>query len=120
MTAPSVAERFFSPTDDALVPPTFKDPPADPRTRRADPDGILRPTFRPIFTGRATQDATTDPDGVIRPTFAFRPRWSSIAADPDGSIAPTFVPVRRLSLGGADDLIDPTRTLETRTAPTRW
>jgi hypothetical protein len=47
--------------------------------------------------------------------------------DPDGLIAPSFVPVRRLSLGGLDDLpygsdglMDPTHTLDTRTTPARW
>ena len=103
---------------DGLVQPTFKGGSPLRLTRSADPDGILRPTF----SGRAgASTVASDPDGVIRPTFSVRPRWSAFAADPDGLIAPTFVPYRRLSsLGDADDLIDPTRTQEGRTVPTRW
>ena len=103
---------------DGLVQPTFKGGSPARLTRSADPDGILRPTF----SGRAgASTVASDPDGVIRPTFSVRPRWSAFAADPDGLIAPTFVPYRRLSsMGDADDLIDPTRTQEGRTVPTRW
>ena len=98
--------------------PTFKGGSPLRLTRSGDPDGILRPTFSGR-TGAST--VASDPDGVIRPTFSVRPRWSAFAADPDGLIAPTFVPYRRLSsLGDADDLIDPTRTQEGRTVPTRW
>jgi hypothetical protein len=115
--ATALPEQVPDPADDGLVSPTFKDRPATRPGRDVDPDGIIRPTF----TGRWTAPiVASDPDGVIRPTFLVRPRWSSVVADPDGLIAPTFVPVRRLSLGGADDLMDPTRAPETPTAPTRW
>jgi hypothetical protein len=117
-------ETLPAPAEDALVSPTFKDQPAARASQGSDPDGIIRPTF----TGRWTAPIVGDPDGVIRPTFLVRPRWSSFVADPDGLIAPTFVPVRRLSLGGADDLqdrwtdglMDPTRTQDARPTPARW
>jgi hypothetical protein len=112
---------------DALVNPTFNSsggPVARGGAgRSADPDGIIRPTFR----GRvAAPFVARDPDGVIRPTFAVRPRWSSVAVtgDPDGLIAPTFAPIRRFAPIGdtrdLDDLIDPIRTQEGRSVPARW
>jgi len=105
-------------TEDALVRPTFKAYPPVPAGRSKDPDGVIRPTF----SGRAVPAEVRDPDGVIRPTFVVRPRWSSVSADPDGLIAPTFAPTRRFAaIGDADDLMDPTRAAEIRSAvPARW
>jgi hypothetical protein len=113
---PSEPSAPASASSNALVRPTFKVRAAGRTGRSTDPDAIIRPTFI-----ARTPAETRDPDGVIRPTFAVRPRWSSAGADPDGLITPTFVPVRRFApIGDADDLMDPTRSQERRSAPAPW
>ena len=128
-------------TDD-LISPTFKTQPVARGGQRADPDGVIRPTFavrpampvvardpdgvmRPTFMVRpAMPVAARDPDGVMRPTFMVRPRLSTAAGDPDGLIAPTFTRFRRASSRDGDGVTDPARPPDEAAtgarAPARW
>ena len=132
---PEPAPRPSSRTDD-LISPTFKTQPVARGGQRADPDGVMRPTFavrpampvvvrdpdgvmRPTFMVRpAMPVGVRDPDGVMRPTFMARPHLSTAAADPDGLITPTFGRGSSRDPGG---VMDPTRPPDGGgRPPTRW
>jgi hypothetical protein len=132
---PEPAPGPSSRTDD-LISPTFKAQPVARGGQRADPDGVMRPTFavrpampvgardpdgvmRPTFMVRPAMSVTVrDPDGVMRPTFMVRPQLSTAAADPDGLITPTF---RHGSSRDPGGVMDPTRPPDgSGSPPTRW